>query len=113
VVSAGAPVVINLLFGGRFEMAGPILRVLIWNVVWFFLNVPLVRFMMAANGQATVFRVLLISLSVNLVANLILIPRFGPLGPAYARLLSSGLFTAIMAGVVGRRLLRPAGVPAV
>jgi O-antigen/teichoic acid export membrane protein len=112
VVSASAPGVINLLFGGRFEMAGPIVRVLIWNVVWFFLNVPLVRFMMAANGQATVFRVLLISLSVNLVANLVLIPRFGPLGPAYARLLSSGLFTAIMAGAVRRRLLRPAGVPA-
>lgn len=111
-ISWAAPWVIQILFGDRFELAGGILRVLIWNVLWFFLNVPLVRFMMAANGQGVVFRTLLVSLTVNVLANLILIPWLGPLGPAYARLLSSGLFCVLMAWAVGRRLLRPVRVTA-
>jgi O-antigen/teichoic acid export membrane protein len=112
VISLAAPAVIHLVFGTRFDVAGPVLRVLIWNVVWFFLNVPLVRFMMAANGQGTVFRTLLVSLSVNVLANIVLIPSLGPLGSAYARLLSSGLFCVLMAWAVGRRLRQPVHLPA-
>jgi len=112
-ISLAAPVIVQLVFGDRFDVAAPILRVLIWNVVWFFLNVPMVRFMMAANGQNTVFRTLLVSLSVNVAANLFLIPRLGPLGSAYARLFSSGLFCIFMAWAVGRRLRQPKTVPVV
>ena len=112
VISLAAPVVIHVVFGARFDAAIPVLRVLIWNVVWFFLNVPLVRFMLAANGQSTVFRTFLVSLTVNVLANLFLIPRLGPLGSAYARLLSSGLFCVFIAWAVARRLRQPDRLPA-
>lgn len=103
-VSAIAPGLVHLLYGERFEAVIPILQVLIWNVVFFFLDVPLVRFMMAADGQSTVWRTLLVSLSVNVIVNLVLIPRLGAQGAAYARLCSSAIFLILMGWQVSRRL---------
>jgi PST family polysaccharide transporter len=88
---------VAVIFHGRFVMASGVLRVLIWSAVFFFTNVPLTRFLMAANGQAAILAILLVSLAANLSANLVLIPAYGPLGPAWARLLSSGLFTLLAA----------------
>lgn len=102
------PELIVLVYGTRFAPAGPIMQVLIWNVVYFFLNVPLVRFMLATGGQTNVWRTLLISLTINVVANLVLIPRFGAIGAAYARLCSSGTFTTLIGWQVARRFREPA-----
>lgn len=102
------PGLIRLIYGGRLAMAEPILRVLIWNVVLAFVNVPLVRFLMAANGQTLVWQFLLISVTLNVCANLVLIPMLGSLGPACARLISSSIFCGLAGQAVWRRLPRPA-----
>lgn len=92
-----APQLVSFLYGDSFNNSAWILQVLIWSVVFFFLNVPLVRFLLASGAQSTVWRMLLVSLSVNVAANLILIPQAGGMGSAYARLASSSLF-CILAG---------------
>jgi O-antigen/teichoic acid export membrane protein len=106
IIALIAPWLMNVLYAGRLAVAVPVLQVLIWNVVFLFLNVPLVRFLMASNGQSIVWRTLLVSLTVNVIANLLLIPRLGVMGSAYARLLSSGLFCALIGWQVYRRLAR-------
>jgi O-antigen/teichoic acid export membrane protein len=103
-ISLAAPYIIQVLYGDKFSAAIPILQVLIWNTVFFFLNVPLVRFMLASDGQSTVWQTLLLSLSVNVLVNLLLIPQVGAMGAAYARLCSSGLFCAVMGWHVTQRL---------
>ncbi len=92
-----APQLVEFLYGDSFNNSAAILQVLIWSVVLFFLNVPLVRFLLASGAQSSVWQMLLLSLSVNVVANLTLIPQAGGLGSAYARLASSSLF-CILAG---------------
>lgn len=102
-----APGLIRLIYGSHMVVAEPVLRVLIWNVILAFVNVPLVRFLMAANGQTLVWQFLLVSVLLNVGANLVLIPLFGPLGPAYARLLSSAVFCGLVGWAAWRRLPRP------
>ena len=119
IITLIAPWLMDVLYAGRFAVAVPVLQVLIWNVVFLFLNVPLVRFLMASGGQSVVWRTLLVSLTVNVVANLVLIPRLGVMGSACARLLSSGLFCGLIGWQVYRRLARghldpsPCGRPSV
>ena len=119
IITLIAPWLMDVLYAGRFAVAVPVLQVLIWNVVFLFLNVPLVRFLMASNGQSVVWRTLLVSLTVNVIANLLLIPRLGVMGSAYARLFSSGLFCGLIGWQVYRRLARrhldqaPRGQPSV
>jgi O-antigen/teichoic acid export membrane protein len=106
VISLTASFIVHLLYGSAFVPTIAILQVLIWNVVFFFVNVPLVRFMLATDGQAVVWKTLLISLTVNMLANMILIPQVGVVGAAYARLCSSGLFCVLMGWQVMRRVNR-------
>ncbi len=110
-VSLAASFIVHLLYGSAFDSTIVILQVLIWNVVFFFVNVPLVRFMLATDEQALVWKTLLISLTVNVLANLILIPRVGVAGAAYARLCSSGLFCVLIGWQVARRVNHPAHQP--
>ncbi len=97
-----APHVIPLIFGEKFALAVPVIRVLIWNIVFMCANVPLVRYLMATGRERDVWRALLTSALLNTAANLLLIPPYGALGAAVARLASSAVFTAIV-GVLARR----------
>jgi O-antigen/teichoic acid export membrane protein len=108
VVFLSAPVLIRIIYGGRLTLAEPILRVLIWNVLLAFVNVPLVRFLMASNGQTLVWQFLVVSVILNVGANLVLIPALGVVAPAYARLLSSSVFCGLAGWATWRRLPRPA-----
>lgn len=97
-----------LIYGSRFTPSGIILQVLIWNIFFLFMNVPLVRFMMAADGQNTVWWTLTAALVLHVMIDLILIPSLGAIGSGYARLLSSGLFCILLGWFVLRRLNKPA-----
>lgn len=94
----------NLIYGSRFTSTASILQVLIWNIIFLFLNVPLVRYLMATDGQEAVWRTLTFSLIVNVAANLIFIQQLGTIGAAYARLCSSGSFCLLIGWQVFRRL---------
>jgi len=61
----------------------------IWAIVFLFLNVPHSRLALIYNRQRDAAILLSITTGLNLVLNLVLIPRAGILGAAVARLLSS------------------------
>ncbi len=111
VVSLISPELVNLIYGSRFVSSGIILQILIWNVVFLFLNVPLVRLMMAADGQNTVWQTLSAVLVFHVLIDLILIPILGAIGASYARLFSSGLFCIVLGWFVFRRLNKSAPTP--
>jgi O-antigen/teichoic acid export membrane protein len=104
-----APYVIPLVFGAEFALAAPVIRVLIWNIVFMCANVPLVRYLMAGGRERDVWRALLVSAVLNTVANLLLIPPYGALGSAAARLASSAVFTATV-GLLARRQAQRAAI---
>ncbi len=95
-VALAAPWLVRLAYGAAFAPAGPILSIHIWSSVFVFLgaargqwliNEGLQRFYLIATGCGAVANVLL---------NLILIPRWGGLGAAYATVASYALATWIV-----------------
>jgi len=110
VIALAAPWLIESVFGARFAGSQPVMQILIWNVVFLFLNVPLVRYLIACGRQNAVSRALVVSISTNLVANLILIPPLAAAGSAWARLISSLVFVILVGwqAYLGRRTAQTA-----
>ncbi|MRR33747.1 flippase [bacterium] len=101
--------VIELLFGSAYAAAGPMLAVLVWAGLFANLGVARNAFLLATNKP----RVLLFAVSVgavsNVLLNLILIPRYGGMGAAFASCVSYW-FAAHGACYLHRYLFRAAGM---
>lgn len=73
---------VGLLFGAEYGAAAPLLAILIWVLPLMFLTEFLGYVVVIAGREARVARAIIISSSVNIAANLLLIPRYGVLAAA-------------------------------
>ncbi len=73
---------VELLFGAEYQAAAPLLAILIWVVPLMFLSEFLGYVVVVAGREALVARSIMVSSSLNIVANLLLIPRYGALAAA-------------------------------
>lgn len=101
----GAPYLIPLIFSLDFQPAIPVLRVLIWALLFIFLNAPHARVMLACNQQGIIVYLVAISVTANILLNLLLAPTWGALGTAWARVCSSALFCVTSYVFIRRRVL--------
>jgi O-antigen/teichoic acid export membrane protein len=86
IIATFADEVIVTLYGDAYAEAIPVLRIVIWVFVLNFVN-PFVSHLLFARGeQATSLRVGVVTSLVALILSLALIPRWGPVGAAYALL---------------------------
>ncbi|MCP4360745.1 MAG: flippase [Chloroflexi bacterium] len=92
-VSLFSSQIIEFVFGSVYEEAGPILAVLAWAFFIAALNVPNSRLLISANKQRMVAVFALFSMVGNILLSLWLVPRFGGLGTAWARVLAMPLYT--------------------
>jgi O-antigen/teichoic acid export membrane protein len=88
VITAGAGLIVRILFGNEFLPAAPMLAVLIWSEIAVFFSTIVVNVLVAENRQRLLPVPTLIGAAVNVGLNLALIPRYGPVGAAYATLVS-------------------------
>lgn len=79
---------ILLIYGENFISASLSLRVLIWALVFMFLNVSIANLMNAANLQKIVAYQIVLSTIFNIIANIIAIPKFGSAGASFTTVLS-------------------------
>jgi len=79
------------LFGERYAEAGPVLVIHIWTLVFVFLGTASSRHLVAENQQRMELNRTLIGAAFNVVANYILIPKYGIIGAAYATLASQAV----------------------
>lgn len=90
---------IGLLYGVQFEQAGGVLTIHIWSAVFVFLGVSSSKWYMAENLQVYLFYRTLAGAVINILLNLVLIPRYGLYGGAIATLVAqitaSFVFNAI------------------
>lgn len=84
-----APQIITLLFSRRFVAAGPILQILSWSFLLYSLNVLNSRLLIASNRQHLLVVFLICGLSVNLLLILLLVPAYGMIGAAVAKVASA------------------------
>lgn len=85
--------IIGLIFGAGYEEAAPILSVLVWAFFISALNVPNSRLLISANKQRMVAIFALFSMVGNVLLSLWLVPQWGGMGTAWARVLAMPLYT--------------------
>lgn len=88
------PIVV-FLFGEEYSDAGTVLSIHIWAGVFVFLGVASSRWLLAENRQLLAFQRTALGAVVNVVLNLILIPRYSMVGAAVATVTSQALAALI------------------
>jgi O-antigen/teichoic acid export membrane protein len=83
-----AGTVVRVVFGNAYEPSGPVLALLIWSCVTVSSNVPFAVLMLARNQDRRYMAVTVLGATVNLLANLMMIPIFGMIGAAVTTLAS-------------------------
>ncbi len=74
--------IVGLLFGPEYAPAAPLLAILIWVVPLMFLSEFLGYVVVIAGREGRVARAIVLSSSINIAANVLLIPRYGVLAAA-------------------------------
>jgi len=87
-MALAAPVIIKL-YKPQFSPAIPVLRVLLASLIFGYLGFITGATLNASNRQKTQTSLLAVALIINVVANLILLPKIGIMGAAFAALLSN------------------------
>ena len=87
---------IRLLYKLGFDAAIPVTQILLVAFVLMMVNVPSARVMVVANLQKWIAPLQGVTMLLNIGLNLALIPRLGVLGPAWARLASTGIYFTVM-----------------
>lgn len=92
-----APLLVRWLFGEAFEAAGPVLSLLAWMPLWVFLNAARQKWLFAENALVAGMAVEGAACALNVLGNLLLIPRYGGIGAAAASLLALAGATLVIA----------------
>jgi O-antigen/teichoic acid export membrane protein len=80
--------IISFIFGAQYLAAVPILQIYIWSSIGLFLGVVVSNQLMAENRTRAVFAINFAAMAVNVVLNIILIPKIGLIGSALATLIA-------------------------
>jgi polysaccharide transporter, PST family len=92
-----APLIVHWLFGDAFAAAAPALAVLAWMPVLVFLNAARQKWLWAENALKAGLAVEAAACALNVVGNLLLIPRYGAVGAGIASLIAMTGATVIVA----------------
>lgn len=111
---AVAEPVIRTIYGVRYVEAAPTLRLLAALLPLHGANAALGQAMQAAHLQSVLFGMTVFAVVTNLIANLVLVGRFGIDGAAWSLAISSGLSLLVQLWILHRRIapLRPRPVHA-
>jgi O-antigen/teichoic acid export membrane protein len=94
ILSLLAKPLILLLYGEEFVGAVPVLQVLGWSILLSYLSVALHRVLLAVNLENAALKISIVTMLINVSADVLLIPVLGAQGAAIASLLS--LFIALL-----------------
>lgn len=96
--------IILLVYGEAFLPAVPVLQISVWAAVFILINVPNARLLLVDHRQQAASAITGLSMGVNVIANLLLIPLLGIVGSAVARVISSGVFFFTIYAFVQKRI---------
>jgi polysaccharide transporter, PST family len=87
-MTVGARIIVRVLYGKQFLPAAPLLSVLIWSEIAVFFASVVANVMVARNQQNLLPIPTVTGAAVNIVLNLVLIPRYAAMGASWATLIS-------------------------
>lgn len=88
--------IIELLYSGKYYLAGNILQIHIWSSVFVFIGFATVKWCVAMNLQKISLISMIVGAAFNVVLNWLMIPHYGIVGVAYVTLFSQALTFIIM-----------------
>ncbi|MBB5636671.1 O-antigen/teichoic acid export membrane protein [Pedobacter cryoconitis] len=83
-----APFIIQLLYGGKYDGAGPMLAIHIWSGVFVFLGSASSQYLLAEGYTMISFQRTAMGAIVNILLNFWLIPKYGGIGASIATLIA-------------------------
>lgn len=90
IVSFSSTYIVDILYGNKYEGASSVLTIHIWASVFVFGGVAANCWVLAENLQKYVNYFLVTGLILNVVLNIVFIPRYGLVGSAFATLIAQG-----------------------
>ena len=84
VVTVSAPYIVRVWMGPEYAPVVPLMRVLIWASALLYIALPAANLLIALRFQRINFWMMIPATVLNVALNLMLIPRFGALGAAWA-----------------------------
>jgi O-antigen/teichoic acid export membrane protein len=94
--------IIILIFGQAFIESAPALQILIWATVFTFANSAFVQLFQSTNRQVFLTKITFIGMIVNIILNLILIPKFSFIAASFNTLITEFLILAMVLIVAQR-----------
>ncbi len=83
--------IIHLFYGSQYSESATILKVIIWVAPFSYVTTLTGRVLSAINKQSILVYITMVYIIVNIVLNIILIPKYGGIGAAITLVLTSGL----------------------
>jgi O-antigen/teichoic acid export membrane protein len=90
--------IIELLYNGKYQLAENILQIHIWSSIFVFIGYATIKWFVAHGLQKISLICMVIGALFNLIANYLVIPKYGIIGVAYVTLFSQALTFIIMPG---------------
>lgn len=81
--------IILLIFGSGYAQSITALQILIWTIVVSFAVAPFMQLLQSINKQLILTKISVLSAIINIILNLVLIPKFSYIGASFATLIAS------------------------
>ena len=83
-----------LIFGSGYSQSVLALQILIWTMVFTFAGASFVQLLQSVNRQIVITKISIICVLINILLNLVLIPRYSYIGASFATLLTEVVLVA-------------------
>lgn len=83
--------VILLLYGAEYIPSIIALQILVWAVVFTFAGAPYIQLLQSTNKQLIITKISIVCLVINIILNLILIPRYSYVGASIATVITEAI----------------------
>lgn len=98
---------VSLIYGHDYLMSGPVMQILVWTVVFLFVNGAASTLLNASNKEISVTKIYAIAALFNVILNLILIPHYSYYGAAFATVISEIVICIMMIYVIRKTPYSP------
>ena len=102
-----SPYIINLIYSSQYALASPAMQILIWTVVFLFINGVATSLLNSIGKEVSVTKIYLVAAIFNIVLNYLTIPVWSYIGASVTTVLSEILILVLMMYSISKTEYKP------
>lgn len=102
-----SPYIINLIYSSQYALASPAMQILIWTVVFLFINGVATSLLNSIGKEVSVTKIYLVAAIFNIVLNYLTIPVWSYIGASITTVLSEILILVLMMYSISKTEYKP------